>query len=310
MKLATYHDGSRDGQLVVVSRDLSRAHFATGIATRLQSVLDDWNFLSPQLEDLAASLEGGKARHAFDFDPRLAMAPLPRVAEHLLAAPLAADSPRLRQAGGALRGGNEPLRLAAPGAAADLAAGLAALTADLPQGCSAERALDGVRLLLLASHASLPLEDDDAALQPPAAFAPVAVTPDELGAAWDGGRAALRLKVDVDGRPLGRIDTAPAQRWPFGELVARAAHARPLPAGSLVATGALDGADPAQGFASRSGQRAHELATEGAARTPWLGAGSRVAVEAFTADGASVFGAIVQRVLDPGDVVPAQPGAG
>ncbi|MBI3156422.1 MAG: fumarylacetoacetate hydrolase family protein, partial [Burkholderiales bacterium] len=191
--------------------------------------------------------------------------------------------------------------------------GLAVLTADLPQGCSAERALDGVRLLLLANHASLPQvpqADDDGALQPPAAFAPVAVTPDELGAAWDGGRAALRLRVDVDGRRLGRIDTAPAQRWSFGALVARAAQARPLPAGSLVASGALDGADPAQGFASRRGQREHELATGGAARAPWLGAGSVVTIEAFAADGASVFGAIAQRVLDAGEAAPAPPAPG
>ena len=78
MKLATYKDGSRDGQLIVVARDLQTAHFATGIATRLQQVLDDWNFLSPQLEDLYQTLNHGKARHAFAFDPRLCMAPLPR----------------------------------------------------------------------------------------------------------------------------------------------------------------------------------------------------------------------------------------
>ena len=78
MKLATYKDGSRDGQLVVVSRDLSTAHYATGIATRLQQVLDDWDFLAPQLQDLYDTLNHGKARHAFPFDPALCMAPLPR----------------------------------------------------------------------------------------------------------------------------------------------------------------------------------------------------------------------------------------
>ncbi|MDE2395094.1 MAG: fumarylacetoacetate hydrolase, partial [Burkholderiales bacterium] len=78
MKLATLADGSRDGQLVVVSRDLSLAHYAGSTATRLQQVLDDWNFMSPQLEDLYATLNGGKARHAFEFDPRRCMAPLPR----------------------------------------------------------------------------------------------------------------------------------------------------------------------------------------------------------------------------------------
>ncbi len=78
MKLATYKDGSRDGQLVVVSRDLSSAHYATGVADRLQQVLDDWNFLSPQLQDISDTLNQGKARHAFAFDPRQCLAPLPR----------------------------------------------------------------------------------------------------------------------------------------------------------------------------------------------------------------------------------------
>ena len=78
MKLATYKDGSRDGQLVVVSKDLTLAHYASGIATRMQQVLDDWNYLSPQLQDLSDTLNLGKARHAFEFDPRMCMAPLPR----------------------------------------------------------------------------------------------------------------------------------------------------------------------------------------------------------------------------------------
>lgn len=314
MKLATYQDGSRAGQLVVVSRDLSLAHFATGIATRMQSLLDDWNFLSPQLEDLYATLNTGKARHAFAFDPRLALAPLPRVAEHLVAACCTdadgADAPRLRQAGGALRGAHTPLVLADASVAADLGAGLAVATAELAQGCSAERALDAVRRLLLANHARLPEADDDGAAQPAAAFAPVAVTPDELGAGWAGGRAGLTLKVDVDGRPLGRIDTAAAQRWGFGALIARAAVARPLAAGSLVASGALDGADPAQGFASRAAQRAQEAATDGQPRARWLAAGAQLVIEAFAGDGTSVFGAIVQRVRAAGDDAGADAVAG
>ena len=78
MKLATYKDGSRDGQLVVVSRDLSTAHYATGIANKMQQVLDDWGFIAPQLVDLSETLNQGKTRHAFPFDPAMCMAPLPR----------------------------------------------------------------------------------------------------------------------------------------------------------------------------------------------------------------------------------------
>jgi fumarylacetoacetate (FAA) hydrolase len=314
MKLATYKDGSRDGQLVVVSRDLGLAHFATGIVTRMQALLDDWNFLSPQLEDLYATLNGGKARHAFAFDPRLAMAPLPRAPQWLLADDLAdaasgdaADgaAPVLRQAGGdGLLGAHDDLRVVGADGGIDLGAGLAVATADLPLGCSAARALDGVRLLLLVNAWALRERGVDGASQPAAGFAPVAVTPDELGSAWQGGRAALRLKVDVNGRPLGRLDGAAAQRMEFGRLVQRAAAARPLGAGSLVGSGPLQAADPVQGFASRAQQRRYEAATDGAPRSPWLQPGDTVTLEAVGTDGLSVFGRLQQRVVLVGAAEP------
>ena len=102
MKLATYKDGSRDGQLVVVSRDLSTAHYATGIATKMQQVLDDWNFLAPQLEDLYTTLNQGKARHAFPFDPEQCMAPLPRAYQRLTGAAYASHAALLGDAEGSL----------------------------------------------------------------------------------------------------------------------------------------------------------------------------------------------------------------
>lgn len=317
MKLATYKDGSRDGQLVVVSRDLALAHFATGIATRMQALLDDWNFLSPQLEDLYATLNGGKARHAFAFDPRLAMAPLPRAPQWLVADGGAggpdptADgtpggaAPRLRQAAGdGLLGAHDELRVVGADGGIDLGAGLAVASADLPLGCSAERALDGVRLLLLVNAWALRERGADAAAQPAAGFAPVAVTPDELGSAWQGGRAALRLRIDLNGRPLARLDSAAAERVDLGRLIAQAAAARPLGAGSLVGCAPLPAADPAQGFASRAQLRRHEAAADGAPRTPWLQPGDTVALEAVGPDGQSLFGRLLQRVVDVGAAEP------
>ncbi len=306
MKLATYQDGSRDGQLVVVSRDLALAHFATGIATRLQAVLDDWNFLSPQLEDLYATLNGGKARHAFAFDPRLALAPLPRAPLWLTLGDPGDNgdrgaAPQLHQrAGDGLSAPCGDAVFAPRADAIDLGAGLAVVTGDLPLGCSPARALDGVRLLMLVNGWALRGAGPDGAMQPAAGVGPVAVTPDELGEGWQGGRAVLRVKVDIDGRPLGRIDAATALRVPFGELLAQAAAVRALGAGSVVAGGTLAAAVAAQGFASRAQQRRHEQAEHGAPRSPWLPAGAAVQVEAFGADGASVFGRLLQRVRQDG----------
>ena len=187
MKLATYKDGSRDGQLVVVSRDLSQAHYAHGIAGRLQQVLDDWNFLSPQLEDLYVTLNQGKARHAFNFEPRQCMAPLPRPGLRVEAqawphhqglpalAPLApnatspdaaaADSaaptsatsdkdqppPMAAAAGSPLQGPCDDAWFGAEAWGIDFGAGLAAICGDVAPGANAEQGLDGIRLLMLAN---------------------------------------------------------------------------------------------------------------------------------------------------------------
>ena len=192
MKLATYKDGSRDGQLVVVSRDLTLAHFATGIATRLQQVLDDWNFLSPQLQDLTVTLNQGRARHAFTFEPRQCMAPLPRAYQWAAGSAYPSHLARLRLAEGAeasaggasdaptapdttpdaapaaanalqmARGGSDhflgPCDDAWFGSEArdiDCGAGLAVITGDVPMGASPDQALDGVRLLMLANDWAL-----------------------------------------------------------------------------------------------------------------------------------------------------------
>ena len=192
MKLATYKDGSRDGQLVVVSRDLGLAHFATGIASRLQQVLDDWNFLSPQLQDLTVTLNQGRARHAFTFEPRQCMAPLPRAYQWAAGSAYPSHLARLRLAeaaeGSAGRASDAPtapdttpdaapadanaLRMARGGSDhflgpcddawfgaeardIDCGAGLAVITGDVPLGASPDQALDGVRLLMLANDWAL-----------------------------------------------------------------------------------------------------------------------------------------------------------
>ncbi|WP_343635688.1 fumarylacetoacetate hydrolase family protein [Roseateles sp.] len=260
MKLATYRDGSRDGQLVVVSRDLSQACYANGIATRLQQVLDDWNFMAPQLEALSQQLNQGRARHAFAFDPKQCAAPLPRLAgwiageaypdhgkalrERGLAWPERLSAPLLRAGGAeALLGPTEPLDLRAPGLEPE--AQLAVLTGDLAQGAVPSQALESVRLLMLVSDWVLrPVQQEELAQgwpalhsRPALQFAPVALTPDELPGAWYLGRAALQLQFMRNGRKQAVVDAKTGMQWSFGDLLAEAARNRPLRAGTLVGAG-------------------------------------------------------------------------
>ncbi|WP_310462267.1 fumarylacetoacetate hydrolase family protein [Sphaerotilus sp.] len=265
MKLATYKDGSRDGQLVVVSADLTQAHHANGIATRMQQVLDDWNFLAPQLEDLARTLQQGKARHAFPFDPRMCMAPLPRAYRLVDAQPCAdAELPGAGLAGDMNAGAQDALPFDA--AETDLGAQLVVALGDVPRGAGVDQARDGVRLVMLANHWQWRVQGERVASA--MAWAPVAVTLDALGRAWHRGRFALTLCAAVDGQRLAPVETAKAGAADTGGLIAQLARHRAVSAGTL-------------------------LALPGPARTALNGA-ARVEVEAFDATGQSVFGAISQ----------------
>jgi fumarylacetoacetate (FAA) hydrolase len=326
MKLATYQDGSRDGQLVVVSRDLGLAHFATGTATRLQQALDDWNFISPQLQDLYVALNQGRARHAFDFDPRLCMAPLPRAFQWADGSAYLPHVERLRQAPGAewpdslrseplmARGGSDhflgPCDDAWFGSdrwGIDVGAGLAVITGDVEMGASPEQALDGVRLLMLANDwrlrhlATAELAKGFGFVQsrPATAFSPVAVTPDELGDAWQGGRVHLTLQSALNGRKLGLNATGPEMHFHFGQLIAHLAKTRHVRAGTVVGSGTVSNADLAQGFACIAEKRAVETLQRGAPTTPFLVAGDNIRLDMKGRDGLSVFGAIEQRVAGP-----------
>lgn len=320
MKLATYHDGSRDGQLVVVSRDLATAHFATGIATRMQQVLDDWNFISPQLEDLSTLLNQGRARHAFAFEPARCMAPLPRAAQWVTGGACAAHWQRLAGPAAAVAGGEplqrrgasdhflgpvEDLVLPASAQGIDFESGLAVVTGDVPAGMSASSALESVRLLMLACD--WVLRDDPPARAPAeeplqarvgTSFSPVAVTPDELGSAWQAGRVALTLHTTCNGRNLGLCEAGPEMAFHFGQLIASVARHRALRAGSLVGTGPVSPADAAKGFHCLAEKRAQEQVEHGEARTAWLQFGDIVRVEMKGPDGHDLFGSIEQNVSD------------
>ena len=331
MKLATYKDGSRDGQLVVVSRDLTTAHYATGIANRLQQALDDWNFISPQLQDLYDTLNHGKARHAFPFDPALCMAPLPRAYQwadgsaylnhvELVRAARGAELPEsyftdpLMYQGGSddFLGAHDAIRVASEDFGIDFEAELAVITGDVPMAATPEQGLDAIRLLMLVNDVSLRhLIPDELAKgfgffhgKPSTAFGPVAVTPDELGEAWIEGRVHLTMQVDWNGRKVGRCDAGPDMRFHFGQLIAHAARTRRLRAGSIIGSGTVsnpgvekDGRrEWPKGYGCIAEKRAMETIQDGAPKTDYMRFGDTVRIEMKGKDGESVFGAIEQNV--------------
>jgi fumarylacetoacetate (FAA) hydrolase len=232
MKLATLKDGSRDGQLAVVSRDLSQAHFAAGIATTLRHALDDWNFIAPQLQELSTTLDHGRARHAFAFDPAMAMAPLPRGG--LCAVGVPGDGAPAFWPADPLAGPAEPLRLPASADGDDTALwwapGLAALCGDVERGTAADAAADAVRLVMASAAVLAGNPAGPAPAQPLALMcSAVALTPDELGAAWTGAGLFWRL----DAEPSQPLPAPPAA--PLARAIAALAQGRALRAGALVA---------------------------------------------------------------------------
>jgi len=323
MKLATLKDGSRDGQLVVVSRDLTQAHHATGIAGTMQHLLDDWNFISPQLEDLYATLNDGKARHAFAFDPRQCTAPLPRAFQWVDGSAYLNHVELVRKARGAevpasfyedplmYQGGSDDFLgptddavFASTDWGIDFESEVAVVTGDVPMGTSPDSALDSVRLLMLVNDWSLrnlipaELAKGFGFLQakPATAFGPVAVTPDELRDAWQGGRVHLTLESRWNGRSVGRTEAGPEMSFHFGQLIAHVARTRRLRAGSIVGSGTVSNKDWSRGYSCIAEKRAIETIESGAPKTEFMRYGDRIRIEMKGTDGTSVFGAIDQRV--------------
>ena len=324
MKLATLKDGSRDGQLAVVSRDLKTAQLADAIAPALQRALDDWNFFAPQLDDLYAQLNAGRARRAFAFDPAQCMAPLPRAYQWLDASAytghlermklatgvdwvaLSAREPLIYQGGSDdFLGGHDDVPFVEEEHGIDFEAEIAVVTGNVPMGVKRDDALEHVRLLMLVNDWSLRnLGAGDLKKQfgfflskPATAFAAVAVTPDELGEAWRDGRAAIGVRVDWNGVRFGTLDAGADTRFGFGELIAFAARTRNLRPGSVLGLGTISQISKEHGFATIAEARAQEKIDSGAAHTAFMKYGDRVRIEAFDAAGQPVFGAIDQTVV-------------
>jgi fumarylacetoacetate (FAA) hydrolase len=334
MKLATYKDGSRDGQLVVVSRDLSMAHYATGIASRLQQVLDDWNFLSPQLQDLSHTLNQGKARHAFAFDPKMCMAPLPRAYQwadgsayinhvELVRAARNAEVPAsyytdpLMYQGGSddFIGPMDDVVCASEAHGIDFEAEIAVITGDVPMSSTPEQALEGIRLVMIANDASLrhliPAELGKGfgffQSKPATAFSPVAVTLDELGSAWDQGRVNLTLQSTWNGRKVGMCEAGPEMSFHFGQLIAHMCKTRNVRAGSIVGSGTVSNKGTEEngrktwpkGYSCIAEKRAIETILDGQPSTEFMKYGDTIRIEMKGLDGQSLCGAIDQTIAAP-----------
>ncbi len=327
MKLATYKEGSRDGQLVVVSRDLSTAHYATGIADRLQQVLDDWGFLSPQLQDLYETLNGGKARHAFPFDPKMCMAPLPSAYQWADGSAYLNHVELVRQARNAevpasfytdplmYQGGSDDFigpcdDVVVPSEAfgIDFEAEIAVVTADVPMGATPEQALDGIRLVMLVNDVSLrnliPAELAKGfgffQSKPATAFSPVAVTLDELGDAWQGGRVHLTLQSTWNGHRVGMCDAGAEMSFHFGQLIAHIAKTRNVRAGSIVGSGTVSNKDWSKGYSCIAEKRCIETIEDGRPSTEFMKYGDTIRIEMKGRDGQSLFGAIDQQIVSHG----------
>jgi fumarylacetoacetate (FAA) hydrolase len=337
MKLASLMHG-RDGRLVVVSQDLTRATDAFPVVPTLQAALDDWGRHAPRLADLAVSLEHGSVP-SFRFHETDCAAPLPRAYQRLegsaylshvewgwtargsempaglLTGPLMAQG-----SADTARGPRQPVQAASEEDGIDFEGEIAVITGDVPMGVTPEAAMGHIRLVTLANAVSLrapaglELARGQGFVQarPAGAFSPVAVTPDELGAAWRGGRLHLPLLTQINGRSYGRPDAGVDMTFDFGILIAHAARNRGLGAGTIVGSGVVSNrdvaggpsralADGGAGYACIAEQRMAEVIRGGGvASTPFLRFGDTVRIEMKDSAGHSIFGAIEQEILPAG----------
>jgi fumarylacetoacetate (FAA) hydrolase len=336
MKLASLKHG-RDGRLVVVTTDLTRATDAFFIAPTLQAALDDWERVAPRLGDLAEQLEHGSVP-SFRFHEHDCASPLPRAYQwadgsayvnhvELVRKARGAEMPAtfwtepLMYQGGsdAFLGPRDPIPLVNEDHGCDLEAEVAVVTGDVPMGASREQAVAAIRLVMLVNDVSLRnLIPGELAKgfgffqsKPSSAFSPVAVTPEELGGAWDGGKVSLPLLAFLNGKPFGRASAGHDMTFDFPALIMHAARTRALSAGTIIGSGTVSnkGADGGPGRPVSEGGAGYSCIAEirmvetlatGAPKTPFLHIGDTVRIEMKDAKGHSIFGAIEQQVLAHG----------
>lgn len=322
MKLASLKDG-RDGRLAVVTKDLSKASFVGEIAPTLQSALDNWADVEPKLRKAAEELENG-ARDGFAFDPTACTSPLPRAYQWADGSAYVNHVELVRKARGAempesfwtdplmYQGGSDSfigprddIQAADEAWGIDFEAETAVITDDVPMGVTPEEAVKHIKLVMLVNDVSLrnliPAELGKGfgffQSKPSSAFSPVAVSPEELGAAWDGKKLSLPMLVHYNGEKFGSPNAGDDMIFDFPTLIAHAAKTRPLVAGTIIGSGTVSNKDASNGFACIAEIRTLEKINDGDIKTPFMSFGDTIRIEMKDTDGASIFGAIDQKLV-------------
>lgn len=307
-----------------MSRDLKRATAVPHIATTLQAALDEWERSAPRLTQAFEQLERDNDRGVFPFVASKVAAPLPRAHQWIDGSAYVNHVELVRKARGAdmppsfwtdplvyqggsddMLGAMQDVPVSSEEFGIDLEAEVAVIVDDVPMGVTAEQARDHIKLLMLVNDWSLrnlvPAELAKGfgffQSKPSTAFSPVALTPDELGDAWDGGKVKLPLVSHINGTPLGRPNAGSDMTFDFPQLIAHAARTRRLRAGSIIGSGTVSNVDRSLGSSCLVEKRTLEQIAEGQPRTPYLKFGDRVRIEMFDAQGHSLFGAIDQEVV-------------
>jgi fumarylacetoacetate (FAA) hydrolase len=324
MKLASYKSG-RDGQLYVVSNDLSQAVSAVSIAPTMQAALDEWASLSPQLLALYNALENGTAANSEAFDQSRCESPLPRAYQVADGSAYLNHVELVRKARGAempesfltdplmyqavsdtILSPTEDIAVISEDFGIDFEGEIAVITRDVPMGVSADEAADYIVLVMTMNDVSLrnliPNELGKGFgffnSKPPSAFSPAAVTPDALGDAWDGRKYTRPLTSTLNGVECGAPNCGTEMQFDFGQLIAHAAKTRPLCAGAIIGSGTISNSDRDAGYSCLAEIRMIEKIESGEFKTPFMKFGDTIKIEAKDANGASIFGTIEQKIVE------------
>jgi fumarylacetoacetate (FAA) hydrolase len=325
MKLATLKNNTRDGQLVVVNRTLDKAVMVSEIATTLQNAIDNWADVSPKLEEVYQALNNGDVANTLMFKQADCESPLPRAYQwadgsayvnhvELVRKARNAEMPEtfwtdpLMYQGGsdAFIGPRDDISVTSEEFGIDFESEVAVITDDIPMGSSPEQAASHIKLLMLVNDISLrnliPGELAKGfgffASKPSSAFSPVAVTPDELGSAWDGKKLHLPLTTYMNEKLFGEPNCGVDMTFDFPTIVAHAAKTRPLSAGCVIGSGTISNYDRSAGSSCLAEVRMLEIIADGKPSTPFMNFGDTVRIEMFDENGLSIFGAIDQKVVE------------
>lgn len=325
MKLASYNNGRRDGQLMLVSRDLTKTVAVPAIAHTMQQLLDGWDLLKPQLQELYDALNEGMFDNAQAFDEAKCLSPLPRAYQWADGSAYVNHVELVRKARGAempetfwtdplvYQGGSDSfiapkadIKMASEDWGIDFESEIAVITDDVPMGVSSDNAAKHIKLLMLVNDVSLRnLIPGELAKgfgffqsKPSSSFSPVAVTPDELGVRWEDSKVHLPLITYLNGELFGRPNAGVDMTFNFSQLVSHVAKTRPLGAGAIIGSGTISNYDRSAGSSCLAEKRMLEVIAEGKATTPFMRFGDTVRIEMLDDNDVTIFGSIDQKVVE------------